>query len=226
MQWDDVGHLISKNRYNENSVIAEIYTENHGKCTGVIFGATSKKIKNYLQIGNKMHVNYNYKNNDKIGYFKIEIFKAYAPLFFDNKKKLLCLISAMNLIKLLTVEHQENKKIFYLIDIFFEILKKKNWVKEYIFWELKLLELIGYNLELNKIAEYEFINDKKKYFVKSNNEKKYVPNFLIDKNEEVFDKNNLSNGLKLVGDFLEKNVLKPNNINYPSSRLEFINLFR
>ena len=32
MYWDDTGYLISKNRYNENSVVAEFYTEYHGKC--------------------------------------------------------------------------------------------------------------------------------------------------------------------------------------------------
>ena len=48
MIWDDIGYLVSKNRYNENSVIAEIFTKNHGKISGIIFGAASKKIRNYL----------------------------------------------------------------------------------------------------------------------------------------------------------------------------------
>ena len=55
MIWDDSGFLLSKNRYNENSIIAEIFTENFGKISGIILG-TSKKIKNYLQIGNKLYV--------------------------------------------------------------------------------------------------------------------------------------------------------------------------
>ena len=226
MQWDDIGYLISKNRYNENSVIAEFFTEYHGKCSGIIFGATSNKIKNYLQIGNKIYINYNYKNDTTLGYFKSEIFKAYTPLYFENNKKLSCIITAMNLIKLLTAESQENIKIFNLLDQLFLILNVNEWVKEYIFWELKLLELVGYNLELEKIVELETTENQKKYFVKSNSEKKYVPNFLIDRDETNLDKYNLLKGLKLVGDFLEKNVLKPNNINYPSSRLEFINLFK
>ena len=50
MNWIDQGYLISKNRYNENSIIAEIFTSNYGKVTGIIFGATSKKIKSYLEI--------------------------------------------------------------------------------------------------------------------------------------------------------------------------------
>ncbi len=73
MNWNDSGFLLSKNKYNENSIIAEIFTEKHGKSSGVIFGASSKKIKNYLQIGNLLHVNYTYKNEGKIGYFKVEI---------------------------------------------------------------------------------------------------------------------------------------------------------
>ena len=87
MNWDDSGYLISKNRYNENSLIAEIFTKDRGKISGIIFGGTSKKIKNYLQIGNKLFVNYNAKNEIRIGYFKIEILNALTPLYFDNNQK-------------------------------------------------------------------------------------------------------------------------------------------
>ena len=226
MQWDDSAYLLSKIKYNENSVIAEVYTKKHGKCSGIIFGASSKKIKNYLQIGNKLYVNYKTKNENKLGYFQIEISKAYSPLYFDSKKKLLCIISSMNLIKLLTADSQENKDIFDLIDNFFEILNKNNWITKYIFWELKLLSLIGYNIEFEKIAKIEFLNEEKKYYVESNKIKKYVPNFLVDKTIIDVDNKNLVNALRLVGDFLEKNILVPNNINYPPTRLNFINLFK
>ena len=47
MNWSDEGFLISKNRYNENSLIAELFTKDRGKISG-IFGGTSKKIKNYF----------------------------------------------------------------------------------------------------------------------------------------------------------------------------------
>ena len=48
MRWQDKGYLLSLNKYNENSAIAEFFTENNGKVSGVIFGASSKKIKSYL----------------------------------------------------------------------------------------------------------------------------------------------------------------------------------
>ena len=50
-----------------------------------------------------------------------------------------------------------------------------------------------------------------------------IPNFLIDKKIIVDDMNILLNGLKLVSDFLEKTILKPNNLNFPKSRTQFIN---
>ena len=226
MNWNDSGYLLSKNKYNENSIVAEIFTESHGKCLGIIFGASSKKIKNYLQTGNKLHINYTYRNEGKIGYFKVEILKALSPLYFDNKKKLMCLSSAMNLIKLLTVEFQENQKIFELINDFFIILKNNNWIKEYVFWELKLLKLVGYDLELNNIVNKEIINNKTTYYVKSSSEKKIVPNFLVDLDSDELDNNKLLNGLKLVGDYLEKNILKPNNLNCPRTRLDFIKILK
>ena len=101
-----------------------------GKVSAIIFGATSKKVKSYLQIGNKLYLNHTYKNEGKIGYFKVEILKAYTPEYFDSKKKLMCIASAMNLIKILTVESQENLMIFKLIENFFKTLQSDDWIKE------------------------------------------------------------------------------------------------
>ncbi|MDA7442144.1 DNA repair protein RecO [Candidatus Pelagibacter ubique] len=226
MNWDDSAYLVSKNRYSENSIIAEVFTENHGKISGIIFGGTSKKIKNYLQIGNKIYVNYNSKSVTRIGYFKIEILKALTPLYFDENQKLSCITSAMHLIKLLTAEAQSNKEIFKLIDKFFEILTSENWIQKYIFWELELLKLLGYDLELKTMAEKEIVDSEVNYFVKSSTEKKSIPNFLIDENNMDVNLKNLLKGLKLVSDYLEKSILKPNNLNLPTSRTHFINLLK
>ena len=104
MNWDDNGFLLSKNRYNENSLISEVFTKEHGKVPGLIFGGTSKKIKSYLQIGNNIYVNFNSKSENRIGYFKIEIQQELSSYYFYNQKKISCISSAMNLIKLLTAE--------------------------------------------------------------------------------------------------------------------------
>ena len=223
MNWDDEGFLISKNKYNENSLIVEIFTQNYGKVPGIIFGGTSKKLKNYLQIGNQLYVNYNSKSENKIGYFKTEIQRAYSPIYFDSQHKLSCIRSSMNLLKLLTAEFQANEKIFDLINKFYLIISKENWLKEFIFWELDLLKVLGYDLDFKNLVTKETIGNKIIYYAISSKEKKIVPNFLIDKNDAVNDIKILLNGLKLISDYLDKSILKPNNLNYPHSRTHFVN---
>ena len=226
MIWDDTGFLLSKSRYNENSLISEIYTKKHGKVSGIIFGGTSKKIKNYLQIGNKIYVNFNSKSENRIGYFKVEIQQPLSAIYFDNYQKLSCITSAMHLIKILTAEFQSNKYIYELIENFYILLKNENWIKKYIFWELELFKILGYDLELNKLVNKKIIKNQLQYIVISNSEKKIIPNFLIDKNENSVDLFTLQKALKLIGDYLEKIILKPNNLNHPISRLQFINTLK
>ena len=226
MNWSDSGYLLSKNKFGENSLISEFFTESHGKISGIIYGATSKKIRNYLQIGNKFHINYNSKNENKLGYLNIEIEKILTPLFFEDKKKLSCIVSSMNLVKLLTVDNQSNTNIFKLIENFYNFLNNKNWINKLIFWELELLKLIGYDLELKNIVKEEIIDNKKLYFVITSNEKKYIPNFLVEKNNEVVDFNQIFSGLNLITDYLEKSILKPNNISHPKSRIDFLNIIK
>ena len=225
MIWEDNGYLISKNRYSENSIISEIFTQNHGKVSGIIFGATSKKIRNYLQIGNKIYLNYSSKSENKIGNFKIEIIKAYSPIYFDKPQKLSSILSAMSLIKILTADFQENKQVYNLINDFFLLIEKKNWIKEYILWELKLLKILGYELDLSELVK-KHIDGNKIIYTTINSEKKIIPNFIIEKSDNVESLDTLLDGLSLVGDYLNKSVFKPNNISIPIGRINFINTLK
>tara|TARA_B100001057_G_C22766184_1_gene917745 strand:+ start:497 stop:1177 length:681 start_codon:yes stop_codon:yes gene_type:complete len=226
MIWDDTGFLLSKNRYNENSLIVEIFTKDHGKISGIIFGGTSRKIKNYLQIGNNLHVNFNSKSENRIGYFKVEILKALTPYYFDDPKKLSCISSAIHLTKILTADSQKNKYIYFLLERFYFLLKNDNWIKNYIFWELELLKELGYDIEFKRLVDKKIIDNKIQYISKSSIQKKIIPNFLIEKDDNFEDLNTLLDGLKLVGDYLDKTILKPNNLSHPMSRLEFINTLK
>ena len=45
MHWHDEGYLLSKNNFNENSIIIETFTLRHGKCSGIVYGGSSRKQK-------------------------------------------------------------------------------------------------------------------------------------------------------------------------------------
>ena len=40
------------------------------KIEGIVYGGTSRKVRNYLQISNKLFVSHTSKNENRIGYFK------------------------------------------------------------------------------------------------------------------------------------------------------------
>ena len=224
MKWQDKGYLLSINKYNENSAIADFFTENNGKVSGVIFGATSKKIKNYLLMGNKFHLNFNFKQDSKLGYFKIEIDKATTPNYLENKKKLFCIIYTMNLIKTLTVDNETNKNIYQLLNNFFELLNKNNWLVFFIFWELNFYKTIGYDIDFKNYVTNTIIDGDEKFIVEST--KKTIPNFLVNNDLNTKNENDIFSAFKIVGEFLDKSILKPNNISFPSSRIEFGKLIK
>ena len=227
MQWKDEGFLLSKNRYSENSVIIEVFTLNHGKCSGIVYGGISKKIKNYLQLGNKIHVNLKIKNDSRLGYFKVEIIDAISPFFFDDNKKLNCLFSALNLIKTVTPELQSYNSVYVLFSNFLNELKfNNNWIIHYIFWEMSLLREIGFDMNLISNSVSKNYYKKNMITVNIDNEKINIPSFMVDKKFENIDTKSIYYALKFIGKFIEKNILIPNNLNYPISRKNLENCFK
>ena len=224
MNWQDKGYLLSLNKYNENSSIAEFYTENNGKIVGVIFGSTSKKIKSYLLIGNKFHINSKIREDGRLGYLKIEIDEIKTPIYLENKKKLFCIIYCMNLVKILTAENENNVEIYNLLEKLFKIIELDNWLVEFLYLELNILKSIGYDINFKDYVVDKSINGQTKYIVDSS--QKIIPNFLIDKNISPENLKDIHSGFSIVGDFLDKTIIKPNNKNYPSSRNDFVNLLK
>jgi len=150
MYWKDEGYLLSKHNYAENSIIIETFTLDHGKYTGIVYGGSSKKQKRNFQVGNKILLNWKSKNQNRSGYFNVELIKPISPFFFDDKKRSVCILSATSILKMLLPERQTNKKIYISFENMLKNLSSDNWIKLYINWELSLIKELGYETS-NKI---------------------------------------------------------------------------
>ncbi len=132
MTWEDEGFIVSKNKFRENAIIIEVFTKRYGKVSGIVYGGNSRKIKNFLQLGNKIYVVYNSKSENRIGYFKTELIQPISPKYFNNKKKILCLNSVSSILKVLLPENQSNIKIYNslnaLLNNFNKIGRAHCWV--------------------------------------------------------------------------------------------------
>ena len=148
MYWQDEGYLLSKNNFDENSIIIEAFTLEHGKYSGIVYGGLSRKQKGKFQIGNKFLLNWKSKNENKYGYFNIELIKPVSPFFFDDKKRSVCILSATSILKILLPERQVNSKIYNFFENMLADLRSDNWIKMYINWELSLIKELGFEANL------------------------------------------------------------------------------
>ena len=227
MQWKDEGYILSKKKYGENSIIIEVFTLNHGKCSGIVYGGTSKKISNYLQLGNKIHVILKTKNNNRLGYFKIEIISAISPFFYDDKKKLNCLFSSLDLLKVTLPELLSYNSIYVLFSNFLNKLKfNNNWIVHYIFWEINFLKEIGFDMNLKSNIISNNYSKGNMTTVYIDNEKINIPSFMVEYKFENVDTKSIYIALKLIRKFLEKNILIPNNLSYPIPRKNLESFFK
>ena len=215
MYWNDEGYLLSKNNFGENSIIMEVFTLNHGKCTGIVYGGSSRKNKKIFQIGNKILISCKSKNENEIGYFSIELIKPVSPIFFDDKKRSICILSASSILKILLPERQLNRKIYNSFENLLNKLCYDNWIKLYIFWELSLVKELGFEINLSdKKNSINFAN----YTVAVNNKVFKIPRLLSEPNDMKVSKNEIKEALIFNKSLFMENFIFPNKIKFPLSR--------
>ena len=109
-----------------------------------MYGGSSRKQKRNFQTGNKILLNWKSKNENKTGYFNVELLQPIAPFFFDDKKKSICILSATSILRILLPERETNKKIYNSFEQMLNNLKLNNWINLYIDWELSLIKELGF----------------------------------------------------------------------------------
>ena len=208
MYWQDEGFLLSKNNFDENSIIIEAFTLHHGKYNGIVYGGSSRKQKRNFQIGNKILLNWKSKGQNKSGYFNIEPIEAISPLFFDDKKRSICILAATSFLKILLPERQINKIIYNSFEKMLNNLKSDNWINLYIHWELALIKQLGF--EINLLTSTNPIKINNKLFT--------IPNLLLKNNINRNSDNEIREALIFNKNLLMENLITPNRLKFPLFR--------
>ena len=225
MNWEDECYLLSKRKFRENANIINVFTFNKGKVGGIVYGGNSRKIRNYLQLSNKLFVLNNSKNDNKIGYFKTELIKAISPIYFNDKERTSALISLCALLNSLLPESQPYKGIYKSFEKLLSSLKLENWIILYIFFEINLIKELGYDTNLNKFNVInEDIHSLKK--IKIDEYQYEVPVFLINqKIPNQISKLLIKKSLLFTRNVLLNKFFIPNNLPLPKSRIILENYF-
>ena len=224
MNWEDDCYLLAKRKFRENANIINIFTEKKGKIDGIVYGGNSRKIRNYLQISNKLFVSHSSKSENRIGYFKTELIKPISPLYFNDKERTSALISICSLLNILLPEGQPNKKIYISFENLINSLNLNNWIILYIFFELNLIKDLGYDTNLGQYESEGNISEINK--IKIDGYTYDVPDYLISKTiPKKFSRNLIKKSLYLTRNIILNKFFIPNNLSFPKSRIILENYF-
>ena len=203
MNWEDEGFLLSKIKFRENANIINVFTNERGKVSGIVYGGTSRKIRNFLQISNKIFVMHSSKSENRLGYFKTELIEAISPKYFNNKKKTTALLSITSILNLLLPESQPYKKLFGSLNNLLSDLSKENWIYLYILWELTLLKELGFDPFLEQFILGNDDEPEKYKIIEIDNIKYQVPIFLLIKKKTInLDNKQISMALSFTRNIL------------------------
>ena len=225
MNWEDEGYLLNKRKFRENANIIDIFTLNYGKMSGIVYGGNSRKIRNFLQISNKIFAFYTAKNQNKIGYLKVELLNPISPRYFNDKKRTTALISSTSILKILLPESQPYLNIYKSFEKLLKNLNSKNWMLLYVFWELNLIKELGFDPNLIQFSDKktDLLTFKDIYIDGINYSS---PNYLINNIlPESFDNNLLKKSLTFTRTILMNKFFVPNNLIFPKSRILLENYF-
>ena len=225
MNWQDEGFLLSKIKFRENANIVNVFTNNRGKVSGIVYGGTSRKIRNFLQISNKIFVMYSSKSENRLGYFKTELVEAISPKYFNDKKKTASLLSITSILNLLLPESQPYKNLYISLDSLLKNLDQDNWINLYISWELTLLKELGFDPFLDQFNfEDDHVSKYKSIVIDNINYQ--VPIFLLSKKKiNSLENEQISMALNFTRTILANKFFFPNNLPFPKSRMLLENYF-
>ena len=225
MIWEDECYLLSKRKFRENANIINIFTKKKGKVDGIVYGGMSRKVKNYLQVSNKLFVSHTSKNESRIGYFKTELIKPISPLYFNDKQRTSALISVCSLLNILLPNSQPNKKIYDSFENLLNSINLENWIFLYIFFEINLIKELGYDTNL---AEHSSTNKNNEVFfkIKIDGYIYEIPNYLILKTiPDKFTSLLVRKSLYFTRQVMQNKFFMPNNLLLPKSRVILENYF-
>ncbi|WPZ22056.1 DNA repair protein RecO [Sulfitobacter faviae] len=153
MEWRDQGILLSARRHGETSAIIEVFTPAQGRHAGIVRGGTSRKIAPSLQPGAQLDVAWRARLEDHIGAFTVEPLRSRAAVAMQDRLALAGLNAVTALLAFCLPEREPHPALYRRTEALLDMLGQGDvWPLAYLKWELRLLEEMGYALDLDACA--------------------------------------------------------------------------
>ena len=152
MEWRDQGILLSTRRHGEASSIIEVFTPSRGRHAGVVRGGASRKLTPVLQVGAQLDVTWKARLEDHIGTFSVEPVRSRAGSMND-RLTLAGLNAVTSLLLFCLPEREAHPRLYEASERLLDLLGQPDvWPLAYLQWEMRLLDELGFGLDLTTCA--------------------------------------------------------------------------
>jgi DNA repair protein RecO (recombination protein O) len=241
MDWQDDGIVLSALRHGETSAVVRILTSEHGVHAGLVRGGFSKRQRSLIEPGNLVHATWRGRLAEQLGTFTLEVRHAHGAGVMDDANRLAALASATSVVQAALPEREPHPSIFKALKILLETLENAAlddlvtaWGSVYVKWEVGVLSELGFRLDLSHCAatgateDLIWVSPKSARAVSKDAGLPYrhqllaLPDFLKTDGGSAKDLQDVLNGLKLTGYFLDRHIFAAHDKSMPSARSRLV----
>lgn len=151
IEWRDEGIVLAVRPHGENAAIADLFTAGHGRHAGVVRGGASRRMRPTLQPGSHLSATWRARLDAHMGAFVVEPLRTSAALMSD-RGTLAALNAVTALLHFSLPERDPHPELYVRTRALLGALEGDDWPAAYLTWELRLLEDLGYGLDLSSCA--------------------------------------------------------------------------
>lgn len=235
MRWEDEGLVIGARLYGESALIVNVLTPRHGRRAGMVYGGASKARRAQFEPGNTLRLAWEAKTEDALGWFSAsEESRSRAARVLDDATRLAAISSVTALLRETLQDGDEHVGLYEATDLVLDqIVSGDVWPALYVRWEIGVLSAFGFGLDLQRCAisgandGLSHVSPRTGRAVTASAAEDYVdrllvlPPFLMGQNH-VPTPEEIGQGLRLTGHFLEARVFGEVNKPVPSARYRLL----
>jgi DNA repair protein RecO (recombination protein O) len=151
MEWRDEGAVLTVRRHGESAAIVELFTAHHGRHAGVVRGGGGRRMAPVLQPGAQLDVVWRARLDAQIGSFTVEPLRARDRLM-ARRGALAALNAVCAMLSRALPERQPHPGLYAATIALLDGLEAGDRPADYLQWELRLLEDLGFGLDLSACA--------------------------------------------------------------------------
>ena len=160
MEWSGEATVMTQRRHGENAVIVTVLARDAGLISGLVPGGASTKRAAMLQPGNRLALRWRARLEDQLGTFAAEPARA-RPGLIAGADALAGVNAVTALITFALPERDPHPRLTDATEALLDLMDTAPapapgaapvWAEAYLQWEMRLLDEMGFGLDLSRCA--------------------------------------------------------------------------